>query len=103
MLELSKEPKEKIAVAQDRVSLLVDVILDLIVRFDHQFATSPHRWAAWACFFRQMHDFGDVDGLIFAAVSVFLWTQIHYCCTDIVFLDKRKKYVCGKIFSPFAH
>jgi len=44
--------KENIAVAHDRASRLVDVILDSIVMVDHQFANSPsHSWAAWACFF----------------------------------------------------
>lgn len=35
------------------MSRLVDVISDLVVGFDHQFANGPsHGWAAaWACFF----------------------------------------------------
>jgi hypothetical protein len=47
MLDLSKELKENMAVSRDRVSCMVDAILDSIVRFDHQFASSPHSWAVF--------------------------------------------------------
>lgn len=36
--------------AQDWVSCRVDAILVSVVRFDHQFASSPRSLAVWACF-----------------------------------------------------
>jgi hypothetical protein len=111
VMDLSKELKENIAVSQDRVSCLVDVISD---RFDHQFAvvlTARLRGLVFfgrciACpqtpfsFIRgDVRLFADMDGLIFAAVSVFYGHKyiIVVFFIDIVFIDKGKGLcVCGK-------
>lgn len=116
MLDLSKELKEDIALAQDWVSWLVDAISYSVVRFDHQFASSPsHSLAARACFFsgRCMacpqcrfplyEETSDVTVCRYGWVD--FWQRLLYYCghryiivvffTDIVFVDKWKcVFVC---------
>lgn len=119
MLDLSKELKENMAVSQDRVSCMVDAISDSIVRFDHQFASSPH---SWAVFFWQSHGlpsdavffcmrrretvcrYGWVD---FRRGVCILWTHTLLLYSLLIVFINKGKGVClwrrtWKILSPFA-
>jgi len=103
--------------AQDWVSCRVDAILVSVVRFDHQFASSPRSLAVWACFFPAdawlaldavflcmrrgqtcncLRGYGWAD---FRSVTCTMMDTDTFVVffTDIVFIDKRKCVcVCGK-------